>query len=65
LPVSPHQLFYPKLNATVDEAGLEQFAEAECQQFYATVMGPAGSSSAVPSLTRVMTQSSREANGEQ
>ena len=39
LPVSPGHPFYAKLNAILDEAGFDRFAEAECQQFYAPVMG--------------------------
>jgi transposase len=39
LPISPGHPFYAKLNAILDEAGFERFAEAECQQFYAPVMG--------------------------
>jgi transposase len=39
LPVSPGHLFYAKLNTILDEAGFDRFAEAECQQFYAPVMG--------------------------
>jgi transposase len=39
LPVSPGHPFYAKLNAILAEAGFDRFAEAECQQFYAPVMG--------------------------
>jgi transposase len=39
LPVSPGHPFYAKLNTILDEAGFDRFAEAECQQFYAPVMG--------------------------
>ena len=39
LPVSPGHPFYAKLNAILDEMGFDRFAEAECQQFYAPVMG--------------------------
>ena len=39
LPVSPGHPFYAKLNVILDEAGFDRFAEAECQQFYAPVMG--------------------------
>ena len=39
LPVSPGHPFYTKLNAILDEAGFDRFAEGECQQFYAPVMG--------------------------
>jgi transposase len=39
LPVSPGHPFYTKLNAILEEAGFDRFAEGECQQFYAPVMG--------------------------
>ena len=39
LPVSPGHPFYVKLNALLDEASFDRFAETECQQFYARVMG--------------------------
>jgi len=39
LPVSPGHPFYTKLNGILDETGFDRFAEAECQQFYAPVMG--------------------------
>jgi transposase len=39
LPVSPGHPFYAKLNTILDEAGFDRFAEVECQQFYAPVMG--------------------------
>lgn len=39
LPASPGHPFYTKLNTILDEAGFDRFAEAECQQFYAAVMG--------------------------
>src|SRR5215831_15721922 len=39
LPVSPGHPFYTKLDAILDEAGFDQFAETECRQFYAPVMG--------------------------
>ena len=39
LPVSPGHPFYAKLNAILNESGFDRFAEAECQQFYAPVMG--------------------------
>src|SRR5262245_2672172 len=39
LPVSPGHPFYRKLNAILDAAGFDRFAEAECQEFYAPVMG--------------------------
>jgi transposase len=38
-PVSPGNPFYARLNAILDEAGFDRFAEAECQPFYASVMG--------------------------
>jgi hypothetical protein len=42
LPVSPGHPFYTRLNAILDEAGFERFAEAQCQAFYAPVMGRPG-----------------------
>ena len=39
LPTSPGHPFYAKLNAILDEAGFDRFAEEQCQQFYAPVMG--------------------------
>jgi transposase len=39
LPVSPGHPFYARLNAILDEAGFDQFAEEQCRQFYAPVMG--------------------------
>jgi hypothetical protein len=39
LPVSPGHPFYAKPNTVLDEAGFDRFVEAECQQFYAPVMG--------------------------
>ena len=39
LPVSPGHPFYAKLNAVLDEASFDRFAETECQPFYAPVMG--------------------------
>jgi transposase len=39
LPVSPGHPFYGRLNAILDEAGFDQFAEEQCRQFYAPVMG--------------------------
>jgi transposase len=39
LPVSPGHPFYAKLNALLEEASFDRFAETECQQFYAPVMG--------------------------
>src|SRR6266705_2374491 len=42
LPVSPGHPFYARLNAILDEAGFDRFAEAQCQAFYAPVMGLPG-----------------------
>ena len=39
LPVSPGHPFYVRLNAILDAAGFDRFAEAQCQAFYAPVMG--------------------------
>src|SRR5881628_1848180 len=39
LPVSPGHPFYVRLNAILDEAGFDRFAEEQCQAFYAPVMG--------------------------
>jgi len=39
LPVSPGHPFYARLNTILDEAGFDRFAEEQCQQFYAPVMG--------------------------
>jgi transposase len=39
LPVSPGHPFYGKLNGILDDAGFDRFAEEQCQQFYAPVMG--------------------------
>lgn len=39
LPVSPGHPFYTRLNAILDAAGFDRFAEAQCQAFYAPVMG--------------------------
>ena len=39
LPVSPGHPFYARLNAILDEAGFDRFAEKQCRQFYAPVMG--------------------------
>jgi transposase len=39
LPVSPGHPFYARLNAILDEAGFDRFAEEQCQEFYAPVMG--------------------------
>jgi transposase len=42
LPVSPGHPFYTRLNAILDAAGFDQFAETQCQAFYAPVMGRPG-----------------------
>src|SRR5215470_5501909 len=39
LPVSPGHPFYAKLNAILEAADFDRFAEEECQPFYAPVMG--------------------------
>src|SRR6266536_412921 len=39
LPVSPGHPFYERLNAILDAAGFDRFAEEQCQAFYAPVMG--------------------------
>jgi transposase len=39
LPVSPGHPFYTTLNAILEGAGFDRFAEGECEQFYAPVMG--------------------------
>jgi len=39
LPVSPGHPFYARSNAILDEAGFDRFAEEQCRQFYAPVMG--------------------------
>jgi transposase len=39
LPVSPGHPFYAKLNAILEAADFDRYAEGECQQFYAPVMG--------------------------
>src|SRR5213083_1363963 len=39
LPVSPGHPFYARLNAILDEAGFDRFAEEQCQAFYAPLMG--------------------------
>ncbi|MGH9257537.1 MAG: transposase [Vicinamibacterales bacterium] len=39
LPVSPGHPFYAKLNTILDEAGFDQFAEGQCREFYAPMMG--------------------------
>src|SRR5260370_14750340 len=42
LRASPGHPFYTRLNAILDEAGFDRFAEAQCQAFYAPVMGRPG-----------------------
>ncbi len=42
LPVSPGHPFYARLNAILDEAGFDRFAEEQCRSFYAPVMGRPG-----------------------
>ncbi len=42
LPVSPGHPFYARLNGILDEAGFDRFAEEQCRQFYAPVMGRPG-----------------------
>jgi transposase len=42
LPVSPSHPFYARLNTILDGAGFDRFAEEQCQQFYAPVMGRPG-----------------------
>src|SRR6266850_2549444 len=39
LPVSPGHPFYLRLNAILDAAGFDRFAEEQCRPFYAPVMG--------------------------
>jgi transposase len=39
LPASPGHPFYARLNAILDDAGFDRFAEEQCEQFYAPVMG--------------------------
>jgi transposase len=39
LPVSPGHPFYARLNSILDEAGFDRFAEEQCRQFYAPMMG--------------------------
>src|SRR5437870_10608527 len=39
LPVSPGHPFYARLNAILDQAGFDRFAEEQCRAFYAPVMG--------------------------
>src|SRR5438445_435677 len=42
LPVAPGHPFYVRLNAILDDAGFDRFAEEQCQPFYAPVMGRPG-----------------------
>jgi transposase len=42
LPVSPSHPFYARLTAILDEAGFDRFAEEQCREFYAPVMGRPG-----------------------
>src|SRR3989441_7300964 len=42
LPVAPGHPFYVRLNAILDDAGFDRFAEEQCQAFYAPVMGRPG-----------------------
>jgi transposase len=39
LPKSPGHPFYARLSAILDDAGFDAFVEAQCQRFYAPVMG--------------------------
>ena len=39
LPVSAGHPFYTRLNAILDAAGFDRFAETQCQAFYAPGMG--------------------------
>jgi len=39
LPTSPGHPFYARLNALLDEHGFDRFAEDQCREFYAKVMG--------------------------
>ena len=39
LPVSASHPFYARLNAILDEAGFDRFAEEQCPLFYASTMG--------------------------
>jgi len=39
LPRSPGHPFYARLSAILDDAGFDAFVEAQCQRFYAPVMG--------------------------
>ena len=42
LPASPGHPFYARLNAILDTAGFDRFAEDQCRRFYAPVMGRPG-----------------------
>ncbi len=42
LPASPGHPFYVRLNAILDAAGFDRFAEEQCRVFYAPVMGRPG-----------------------
>ncbi len=39
LPASPGHPFYARVNAVLDAHGFDRFAEDQCRQFYAAVMG--------------------------
>src|SRR5207253_9089029 len=39
LPASPGHPFYARLNAVLDAHGFDRFAEDQCREFYAKVMG--------------------------
>src|SRR5512144_3011346 len=39
LPVSPGHPFYARLTRILDDAGFDRFAEEQCRDFYAPVMG--------------------------
>ena len=42
LPTSPAHRFYARLNAVLDAHGFDRFAEDQCREFYAKVMGRPG-----------------------
>ena len=42
LPASPGHPFYTRLNAVLDTHGFDRFAEDQCREFYAKVMGRPG-----------------------
>jgi transposase len=42
LPTSPGHPFYARLNAVLDAHGFDRFAEDQCREFYAKVMGRPG-----------------------